>query len=101
MTERLYELCALNVRTRLHCELIRLSRVAGVADNRAMIDPAPTHAELANRIGTHREAVTRELNALAHMSVVTQNKRHLEILDVTRLSQMAQKAEGAFETAAR
>ena len=97
MTERLYELCALNVRTRLHCELVRLSRTAGVTGNSAIIDPAPTHAEFANRIGTHREAVTRELNALSHMNVVSQSKRHIEILDIARLSKMAQKAEGAFE----
>lgn len=101
MTERLYELCALNVRTRLHCELVRLSRAAGVTGNRAIIDDAPTHAELANRIGTHREAVTRELNALAHMNLLSQSKRHLEILDIARLSRMAQKAEGAFEAPVR
>jgi CRP-like cAMP-binding protein len=94
LTERLFELSALNVRSRLHCELMRLSIVAGVTANRAVIDPAPTHAELANRIGTHREAVTREMNELAHMNIVAQKGRHLEIVNVERLSRMVQTTGG-------
>ena len=54
LTNRVFEMSALHVQARLHCELLRLARTRGTAD--ALVDPAPTHAELASRIGTHREA---------------------------------------------
>ena len=80
LTDRVFELSALNVQTRLHCELIRLAKSKG-----GEIDPAPTHAELANRIGSHREAVTRELNALEARKVLRSGRRRLAFLDLDRL----------------
>lgn len=82
LTDRVFELSALNVQARLHCELIRLARSPDAAS-----DLAPTHAELANRIGTHREAVTRELNALAARNVIRSGRRRLEFLDLDGLEQ--------------
>jgi CRP/FNR family cyclic AMP-dependent transcriptional regulator len=88
LTNRLFELAALNVRNRLHCELLRLAAVAGQAGNHAVIRPFPTHAELANRIGTHREAVTRELRELARIGLVAQGARSLTVLDIDKLSSL-------------
>ena len=51
--------------------------------------PAPTHAELANRIGTHREAVTRELGVLSERGIIRYGRRSLMILDLARLQQTA------------
>lgn len=81
LTDRVFELSALNVRARLHCELIRIARSRGAGDD----PPAPTHAELANRIGTHREAVTRELKALADRNIIRSGRRKLEFLDIAGL----------------
>jgi CRP/FNR family cyclic AMP-dependent transcriptional regulator len=83
LTNRVFEMSALHVQARLHCELLRLARTCGSAD--ALVDPAPTHAELASRIGTHREAVTRELSALARQKIVRSSRRRLEFLDIGRL----------------
>jgi CRP/FNR family transcriptional regulator, cyclic AMP receptor protein len=83
LTNRVFELSALHVQARLHCELLRLARTHGNAD--AVVDPAPTHAELASRIGTHREAVTRELSALARQNIVRSRRRRLEFLDIEKL----------------
>jgi CRP/FNR family transcriptional regulator, cyclic AMP receptor protein len=94
LTDRLFELAALNVRSRLHCELLRLAAVAGQIGSRAVIRPFPTHAELANRIGTHREAVTRELRDLARIGLVAQGARSLTILDIERLSSLVLKSNG-------
>jgi len=82
LTERVFELSALNVQARLHCELLRMAKRS--ADG-LEIRPAPTHAELANRIGTHREAVTREMRALAAQSIIKAGRRRLEFLDLGRL----------------
>jgi CRP/FNR family cyclic AMP-dependent transcriptional regulator len=49
------------------------------------VRPAPTHAELASRIGTHREAVTREMRALAERNIVRGGRRRLEFLDIPSL----------------
>lgn len=82
LTNRVFETTALHVQARLHCELLRLAKGCG---GDAVLDPAPTHAELASRIGTHREAVTRELSALASRNIVRSSRRRLEFLDVERL----------------
>lgn len=82
LTERVFELSALNTQARLHCELLRLTRLAAPATT---IAPAPTHEELASRIGAHREAVTRELRRLAVAGVLKTGHRRIEIRDLERL----------------
>ncbi len=82
LTERVFELSALNVQSRLHCELLRM---AAASPGGLEIRPAPTHAELANRIGTHREAVTREMRALASQNIIKTGRRRLEFVDLARL----------------
>jgi CRP-like cAMP-binding protein len=96
LTERLYELTTLNVRNRLHCELVRLSITSGVSNNSSLIAPAPTHTALANRIGANREAVTRELNELARMKIIAQGKRQIEVLDMLKLVLMVDVAGGTL-----
>lgn len=82
LTERVFELSALNVQSRLHCELLRL---AASSPYGLEIRPAPTHAELANRIGTHREAVTREMRALTAQNIIKTGRRRLEFIDLAKL----------------
>jgi CRP-like cAMP-binding protein len=82
MTERVFELSALNVQARLHCELLRM---AARSIDGLEVRPAPTHAELANRIGTHREAVTREMRALATQNIIRAGRRRIEFVDIARL----------------
>lgn len=93
-TERIFELNALAVRDRLHCELLRLSLAAGVSDNTAIVLSAPTHAQLAARIGTHREAVTRELQHLHRRGIIVQQGRELRINDVAELGEIVRAAAG-------
>lgn len=97
VTQRIFELNALAVRSRLHCELLRLSIDGGVADNKVVISPAPTHAQIANRIGTHREAVTRELQYLHEQGITAQEGRMLTIRDVARLAEIVRAAAGDTE----
>jgi CRP/FNR family cyclic AMP-dependent transcriptional regulator len=82
LTERVFELTALNVQARLHCELLRM---AAHSLEGLEISPAPTHAELASRIGSHREAVTREMRALTSQNIIRTGRRKLEFLDLSRL----------------
>jgi len=73
LSERYYELSALGVCSRLHSELLRLALDGKVFGNSANIARLPTHTELASRIGTHREAVTRELNKLEREKVIVRD----------------------------
>lgn len=95
MNERLFEISALNVPARLHCELLRLAKT-NRRDDGIILDPAPTHAELANRIGTHREAVTREIRELTQVKIIRAGRRTLEFLDVPRLEHLVGQAVGDF-----
>ena len=94
LTERVFELSAFNVQTRLHCELLRLARANVREAGAPCIDPAPTHAELANRIGTHREAVTREIRTLVERRILRARRRSLEFLDVAGLESAVGRAVG-------
>jgi CRP-like cAMP-binding protein len=94
LTERIFELNALAVRDRLHCELLRLCLEAGIADNWSLISPVPTHAQLASRIGTHREAVTRELQYLQKEGILAQDGRAMAVNDVARLADIVRAASG-------
>lgn len=85
LTNRVFELSALQVQARLHCELLRLAK--SHADAGGVVDPAPTHAELASRIGTHREAITREMIALGQRKIIRRGRRRLEFLDLDRLEE--------------
>ena len=90
-SERIFEFSALAVRNRIHAELLRLARPKTEPDNSARIHPAPTHAEIASRISTHREAVTREISRLKRDGLVQSQGGALRILDVERLERMVEE----------
>lgn len=86
LTEKCSELATLPVAARLHLEIIRLSAEAGLSGDRREIRNFPTHAELAARIGSHREAVNRELRQLEKEGIVSRpNRRTLTIHSLARL----------------
>lgn len=96
LTEKVFELNTMRVPGRLHCELLRLC-VPDAAQAAGLIDPAPTHAELAARIGTHREAVTRELRDLARRGIVVQHRRRLTITDLAMLRRLVREVKGELD----
>ena len=93
-TQRLLELTTLPVRTRVHAELLRLAQAddPGATRTGAVIAPAPTHAEIASRISTHREAVSRELSKLARAKLIERRGGKLVIHDMAALARMVEKA---------
>jgi CRP-like cAMP-binding protein len=93
LTERVFDYSTLPVRDRIHIELLRLAKPQ-IVPNMGVISPAPTHAEIANRLSTHREAVTRELNALARDKLVIRKQHELHILDIAKLKNMVEGARG-------
>jgi len=86
LTERVYEFSALGVNNRIHAELLRLAQINLNSDGGATIKSAPTHSEIALRVSTHREAVTRELGRLSRKGVVVRNGKNLVVENVGQLS---------------
>ena len=89
MTDRVFEFSTLVVRKRLILELLRWARETGPADGQVCITPAPTHFELAARISTHREAVSREMSALAKKGLIEKRVSRLVLRDVAALEALA------------
>lgn len=85
MTERVVEVSALAVRERVRRELLRLSPDGTALQQGSVIRPAPTHYEIAARIGSHREAVTREFNRLEAEKIIEVRRREIRIVDIDRL----------------
>ncbi len=94
LSERVFEFSTLAVKNRIHAELLRLARDHMRDENTAVISPAPTHADIASRISTHREAVTRELSDLARAGLIERRDRTLIIRDVAQLTRMVQDVLG-------
>jgi CRP-like cAMP-binding protein len=86
LSDRIFDLIALNARDRICFELVRLAATGVREGARVMIRPAPTHYEIAARIGSHREAVTRELNHLVSRGYVELGRRHVVIVDLARFT---------------
>ena len=98
LSERVVEFSCLDVRNRLHAELLRLAWKNMDNSNTATISPAPKHVELASRISTHREAITRELTQLALSGLIHKGKNWLRINDVVKLENMVQDTIGIYKT---
>jgi CRP/FNR family transcriptional regulator, cyclic AMP receptor protein len=88
LTERVFDLSTLGVQNRVHAELLRLAKLAGVKANVARIDPAPKHTEIAGQVSTYREQVTRELSAMVKRGLVQRSGHALVIPDFARLEKI-------------
>jgi len=94
LTARVFEFSTLGVKNRIHAELLRLAR-GGLRDgNTATIAVFPTRAEIASRISTHREAVTREMSNLAKCGLVGKCGDGLRVNDIAQLERMVAEASG-------
>jgi len=91
LSDRVFDLSTLGVQNRIHAELLRLARQAGVAQNCARIDPAPKHADIASQVSTYREQVTREISTLVKTGLVGKDGRALLIRNFARLERMVEE----------
>jgi CRP-like cAMP-binding protein len=66
------------MKVRLHAELLRISRRR--RNGALIVSPPPTHQDLASRIGSQREAVSKELNRLEREGVITRSRVAIEIV---------------------
>lgn len=90
MSERVFEVSALAVRERVRRELLRLAADGTPSGRGVVIRPSPTHYDLAASIGSHREAVTRELNRLEDARFIEIGRREIRIIDLGMLQHSAE-----------
>ncbi len=82
---KVYEFSSFTVAQRVRLELIRMAASKINVNGLVKFDSVPTHAEIASRINTHREAVTRELKLLETENIITWKRGNYVIHDIARL----------------
>lgn len=92
LSHRVTEYGALNVKSRIFAEILRLSRPRAGAENVAVISPPPYHHEIAARVSTRREAVARELKAAERAGLLSRSRGALVLEDVAALQRLVDDA---------
>jgi CRP/FNR family transcriptional regulator len=95
LNNRFYELATLDVRGRVLSELSRLAARAEAVGGELVIEAAPTHSELADKIGAAREAVSRALLEFEKDDLVEVGRRRIAIKDLPRLRRLEEESAGA------
>ena len=88
LSDRVVEFSTLGVNNRIHAELLRLAREYPQEGDRVEITQPPTHADIANRVSTRREAVTKELSRLSDAGLIERRGKSLVVCDLARLERM-------------
>lgn len=87
LNDRMYELSALDGTHRIYAELLRIAEDGVDHDGLLIVDNPPTHAEIASRISSHREAVSRTYHALIDEGLLEKRSKQLVFSDLTPLQQ--------------
>lgn len=87
LTERNMEMTTLSVEQRVGAYLLRLAAEHGKLASGAVIENAPTHAEIAATIGANREMVSRSISKLAKRGAIRPARQRIEIVDPEILSE--------------
>ena len=85
LSDRVMEFSTLGVRSRIQNEILRIALRAGQGARRVVLSPAPRHSDIASRVSTHREAVSREIGELVRAGVMQRSGQSLVIPDVEAL----------------
>jgi CRP-like cAMP-binding protein len=79
LDRRLFEATILPMKVRLHAELLRLAHRR--PDGMLSIEPPPTHQDLAVRIGSQRETVSKELARLSRLGMLHYSRSSILLVD--------------------
>ena len=94
LNARMYELRALDARHRIYAELLRMAETGENENGRAIINNPPTHSEIAARINSHREAVSRTCRALIREGLLEKPSKQLILTDPPALQE---RIDSCFE----
>ena len=94
LSQRVYEFSE-PVPVRICNELIRLGEANSTDTRTARLRPAPKHADIASRVNTHREAVSRLFSQLARLGIVERVRGELVVRDIRRLKAFGEQLHEA------
>ena len=94
LSERVFEFSTMVVQNRIHAELLRLAGEARQRHDEVVLSPAPSLSDIANRISTHREAVSRELSRLSAIGLLRREGGDLRITNLAKLVELVDEAKG-------
>jgi CRP/FNR family transcriptional regulator, cyclic AMP receptor protein len=85
LDQRVDEFSSMHVKNRICAELLRRSRPDPTDKHKAVVTPPPVHSDIAARVSTRREMVTRELKILERAGLLTKRRGAFVITNVPRL----------------
>ncbi|MEL6862275.1 MAG: Crp/Fnr family transcriptional regulator [Pseudomonadota bacterium] len=88
---KVFSLATMTVPCRLWTELLRRAREVDAKTDSVEIKNFPTHSKLAATLGTHREAVSRELSELTKDGIIAQDRRTMTVKSVSKLEHMLER----------
>ena len=91
LSDRVFDFSTLGVPNRVHAEILRLAREAGITRNSARLEPPPKHSDIASKVSTYREQVTRELSAMVKQGLLERATGALVVPDVARLEKLVEE----------
>ena len=94
LTARVFELSVLAVPARLQAELLRIALDGELRGDTATVRRMPTHTELANRIATAREVVSREIGRLDRLGIIERRGASMHVPSLRRLDEIVRVALG-------
>lgn len=80
LTERSYQATSLSVDKRVRSYLVRLALEVGALQNEGEIRDAPTHTEIANSVGSNREAVSRVMSELKKSGLIESGRQRIKLI---------------------
>lgn len=89
LTERSFQAAALGVEARVKAYLVRIALESGALLVRGEIRDAPTHTEIANSVGSNREAVSRVMSRLKKTGVIDSGRQRIRLIQPDRLVEEA------------
>lgn len=95
-TGRIMDLSTMGAHNRVHGEILRLARNGNGEDveGPVVLQPIPTHSDIASRVSTTRETVARVFSDLGRQGIVVREGSRLVIQDMERLSGMVEQFRG-------
>ncbi|NNC38375.1 MAG: Crp/Fnr family transcriptional regulator [Acidimicrobiales bacterium] len=88
-TRQIYELVALNVSKRICSELVRRTGELPDINNEYPLSPSPVLAQMARRLNTDRETISRAISGLAKEKLIRKDGRQITVLNKDALIKRA------------
>jgi CRP/FNR family transcriptional regulator, cyclic AMP receptor protein len=92
MDNRVVEYSTLDARHRVCCELLRLARPDPGRPRQGILSPAPTQNEIAARVSTNREIVSRTMGDLAREGFLRRTRGVITLTDIPALMRLIEQA---------